>query len=205
MEEVHPDNSKDIDITDLKGKSNDYNITDPEGKSNDCNINITHCDEWNKICRDARMEVRKEISEYKLGLIQNFLFGGPSRNFGDAKVFVIPALIQAERFMYVWMTELSEESRKAILNYTMYSECDNRMRDYYEYLKTPVWKYTSSIVKILVNYTCARCGMMCHPSCLNVCHVSFEHLGSELNHLDDLTVLCRSCHMIVPKLGGKDE
>lgn len=183
----------------------DNDITDLKGKGNDFDIDIAHCEEWNKMCREAREGVRKEISEYKLGLIQSFLFGGPSKNYGESVVFTIPALTQVERFTYDWMTELSEESRRAILDYTMYYERDNRARDYYDYLKTPVWKYISSIVKLLAKYTCAECGKRYHPICLAVHHKTYEHLGSELDHLDDLVVLCRDCHMKTHGIGGKDE
>lgn len=183
----------------------DNDITDLKGKGNDLDIDIAHCEEWNKMCREAREGVRKEISEYKLGIIQSFLFGGPSKNYGGSVAFTIPALTQVERFTYDWMTELSEESRRAILNYTMYFECDNRMRDYCDYLKTPVWKYISSIVKLIANYTCAECGKQYHPIGLAVHHKTYEHLGSELDHLDDLVVLCRGCHMKTHGIGGKDE
>lgn len=185
--------------------NNDIDITALKGKGNDIDIDIAHCEEWNNMCREARKGVRKEISEYKLGIIQDFLFGGPNGNFGNAKVFIDPALIQVERFVYVWMTELSEESRQAILNYMMYSENDDRMRDYYEYLRTPVWKYISSIAKTFANYTCSKCGKQYHPIRLAVHHKTYEHLGSELNHMDDLVVLCKDCHMKIHGIGGEDE
>lgn len=183
----------------------DKDITDLKGKNNVSDFDIAHSKEWRELCKEARKGVRKEISEYKLDLMQRFLFGGPSKNYGDNLVFVTPALIQIERFVYDWMTRLSEESRKAILDYTMYSEDDDRARDYCDYLKTPVWRYISGIIKLFVNYTCEECGAQFHPTCLNVHHKSYEHLGSELNHLDDLAVLCKRCHMKVHGIGGEDE
>lgn len=185
--------------------NNDNDITDLKGKGNVIDFDIAHSKEWEELCQEARRGVREEISEFKLGLIQHFLFGGPSKNYGDSSAFVTSSLIQVERFAYDWMTELSEESRRAILDYTMYFEGDDRARDYYDYLKTPIWKYISGIIKLIANYTCEECGKQFHPIRLNVHHKTYEHLGSELNHLDDLAVLCKVCHMKVHGIGGEDE
>lgn len=175
----------DNDITDLKGKSNVYDTDNARSEM------------WQEICKDAREDVLEEISEYKLRLIQRFLFGGPSKQFGDNIVFINPAIKQIERFTYTWMNDLSEESRKSIINLTMYDSDDTRTRDYSCYTNSPVWKYISSVIKMYSNYTCANCGKKYNPAHLVVHHRSYAHLGSELDHLNDLAVLCTDCHMKV--------
>lgn len=142
-----------------------------------------------------RREVLKEISEYKLQIIQRFMFGEANRNFGNLPTYINPAIMQAERATYVWMNELSEDARRAIIGYYMCYDGDNRERPYKQYLCSPIWKYTSSVLKVFGGYTCQECGKRSSPAHLRVHHVSYRHVGSELEHLEDLEVLCTDCHM----------
>ena len=173
MEETksHIDN----DIVNLKEKSYDYDID-----------NV-----------DKRAEVLKEISEYKLNTIQSFMFGRPCKNYGDCVSFINPAIKQIERFAYTWMTELSEDTRKTIINYYLGHDGDKRTREYKEYTNTPIWKFTSCLMKFARNYTCESCGKRYNPAHLVVHHRTYEHLGSELDHGEDLAVLCTDCHLAV--------
>lgn len=41
---------------------------------------------------EARKKVLSKISEYKLDIIQNFMFGGSNKNFGDNRPFVNTAI-----------------------------------------------------------------------------------------------------------------
>lgn len=155
------------------------------------------------IAEKLRAQLLEEISEYKLGIIQSFLFGGPSKLFGDCGEFVIQGVKQAERFTYVWMTELNEENRKTILHYWLGYPEDTRLRDYSQYLDSPFWKYVSGLFKVARDFTCENCGRLLCPTQLVVHHRSYEHLGSELSHPEDMAVLCRDCHAEVHKKGGK--
>lgn len=181
----------------------DNDIVRLERECIDIDNDIVSGNFWKDFCKDARASVRKEISEYKLGIIQDFLFGGPCKHFGDNKVFINSAIKQVERFAYVWMNELSEESRRYILDLTMRFEGDDRARDYSDYLNSPIWKYISSIIKLQSNYTCAQCKEKANPAHLVVHHRTYEHLGSELNHLEDLDVLCTACHLKTHGIRGQ--
>lgn len=158
-----------------------------------------------EIIASNREKVLEEISEYNLNCIQAFMFGGPNKLYGDATDFVVPALKQIERFIYVWMNDLSEESRRSIINYWMGYDKDCRSRKYTDYLKSPAWRYVSGIIKMVKDYTCEECGKRTNPVCLVVHHKTYAHLGSELDHIDDLAVLCASCHMKIHGIGGQNE
>lgn len=145
----------------------------------------------------ARKDVLSDITEYKLDIIQRFMFGGTSKHFGDIRPFVYQSIKQVERFTYIWMTELSEETRKNIINFYLWPNKADEARDYKDYLASPVWKYISSVIKLYKDYTCDMCEKRCNPAQLAVHHCSYAHLGSELNHLEDLAVLCNNCHMKV--------
>lgn len=161
---------------------NDNDIVFLKGKYNDID--------------NVRERVLKNITEYRLGIIQQFMFGGSSKEFGDTTIFVNPAIKQIERFMFVWMTELTEDTRKAIINYHLYND-KNSSRSYKDYTNSPAWKYLSSVVKLYKNYTCELCHRQSSPAHLVVHHNTYEHLGSELIHLEDVSVLCNPCHQKV--------
>lgn len=173
---THNDNDNDIVI--LKKNNNDNDIVEEDGIY-------------------LRKKVLNEISEYKLRVVQEFMFGGPNKLFGDCGVFINPAIKQAERFLYVWMSEMSDESRKSIVNYRLGYEKDERTRAYKDYLNSPVWKYTSSVIKILKGYKCENCGKKYAPAHLVIHHNTYAHIGSELNYLEDVALLCNDCHMAV--------
>lgn len=64
---------------------------------------------------------------------------------------------------------------------------------YDDYLKTDYWKAVSQEVKKRAGWRCQLCNsqhdLMAH-------HRTYEHRGKEMEHLDDLTCLCRRCHEI---------
>lgn len=62
---------------------------------------------------------------------------------------------------------------------------------YSEFLKTPYWKSIAETVKDRDGNKCKRCGS---NKRLHVHHLSYQHHGDELNHLEDLVTLCRTCH-----------
>lgn len=64
---------------------------------------------------------------------------------------------------------------------------------YDEYLKTDYWKAVAQEVKKRAGWRCQLCNsqhdLMAH-------HRTYEHRGNEMEHLSDLTCLCRRCHEI---------
>jgi hypothetical protein len=62
--------------------------------------------------------------------------------------------------------------------------------NYGDYLKTPEWGAKKNRKLIMAGNRCQVCGTTAKP--LDCHHNSYERLGDEL--LEDLVVLCRSCH-----------
>lgn len=170
--------------------NNDNDIVNLKEKNNDIDN-----DNVGEIGTSPRERVLGEISEYKLDIIRRFMFGGDNKFFGDSRTFMNEAVKQLERFTYIWMDELSENARKDVIDYYLFDSIDERSRDYTDYMNSPVWKYISSIIKMLNGYVCANCKERFNPAHLSVHHRTYAHLGSELHHLDELDVLCNDCHM----------
>lgn len=67
---------------------------------------------------------------------------------------------------------------------------------YQEHLSGDYWRKVSAAVKKRADYRCQVCNSQ-HD--LEAHHRSYEHRGNELEHLSDLTCLCRRCHGIFHK------
>lgn len=66
-----------------------------------------------------------------------------------------------------------------------------RFLKYREFLKTPYWRTVRHAAYRAFGRRCIECG---RGGRVDVHHLTYEHHGDELRHLDDLTVLCRVCH-----------
>jgi hypothetical protein len=62
---------------------------------------------------------------------------------------------------------------------------------YRDFLETPYWKTVAEHKKYKAGYRCELCNS---TGSLNVHHKTYEHHGDEINNLNDLVVLCKSCH-----------
>lgn len=141
----------------------------------------------------ARVMVVRDISEYKLKEIQEFLFR--SYKYGSCRDFINPAMQQIDKFVYMWYTDLDEGTRAVILGMMLEIDGDGSPRPYKDYTNSPLWKYTSSHIKCSRGYTCEKCGAKLPPNGLVVHHKSYEHIGSELQYQNDVQLLCTYCHM----------
>lgn len=65
--------------------------------------------------------------------------------------------------------------------------------NYNDYLKTDYWKAVALAVKKRSGYRCQICNSQ-HD--LQAHHRCYDNRGRELEHLDDLTCLCRRCHAV---------
>lgn len=63
--------------------------------------------------------------------------------------------------------------------------------EYYEFLKTPYWTGIAHYTKMKARYKCIFCNSSYN---LVTHHRTYENHGNELFNLDDLVVLCSSCH-----------
>ena len=172
------------------------------GKSQQHNDNDIVVENGVRSNRSIKEEVLEEISEYRLNRIEEFLFGS-NKFMSDCSAFINPAIKQIERFVYIWLNDLTEETRKKIVCYSMNLGVDDH-RPYNWFTNSPLWKYESSVFKLMCNYTCERCGEKHHPAHLVVHHISYEHIGSELNHPEDVTVLCTDCHLTTHGIRRKE-
>ena len=66
-----------------------------------------------------------------------------------------------------------------------------RIMPYKEFLKTNYWQTVRNYVLWKRSYVCELCNAADN---LNVHHATYQHRGCEFNHLNELKVLCRSCH-----------
>ena len=63
--------------------------------------------------------------------------------------------------------------------------------NYYEFLKTPYWKTVSLKKKQEANFRCQLCNS---NGSLATHHRTYKIRGRELQHLNELIVLCSKCH-----------
>jgi hypothetical protein len=63
--------------------------------------------------------------------------------------------------------------------------------DYKDFLKTPYWKAISQKMIYESKFKCQLCNS---NGILNTHHRTYENHGDELNHTNDLIVLCTNCH-----------
>ena len=185
-ESVHQNN-----IDNVKDLIDEYNDNDLVGGGDETKENY------------KRKKVLKEISDYKLTQIQDYLFGN-NTTISDCSAFINPALKQIERFMYCWICDLTDESRKSIVTDQLGLK-ENERIPYSKYTKSPLWRDQSTVFKMVAGYECGCCGQKFNPAHLVVHHITYEHLGSEFNHLGDLSVLCTDCHLRLHGIRRKDD
>ena len=172
----------DNDIAELKVRNNDNDIETDELLSN-------------------REKVYSKISENRFSRIYEYLFG-KNCFMSDCGCFINPAIKQIERFMYVWWNELSDEARKIICTTSL--ETGQKI-PYNWYVNSPLWKYQSSVIKMSHNYTCSICNKISNPAHIVVHHLTYEHIGSEYLHPEDVAVVCTDCHLKIHSIRRKDE
>lgn len=69
---------------------------------------------------------------------------------------------------------------------------------YSDFLETFYWRAVSLHVKDEAGRTCSICGQ--RGGYLDVHHNTYQHHGDEMNHLEDLTCVCRECHKKIHEL-----
>lgn len=122
------------------------------------------------------------LSDYRTALYEEFLTGG-SRYYSNLQ-FLNIACAKLQKFMVSWQLELNEEERK-------YIAC--RMT-YRQYISSPYWHLVTMFYRCKANFRCQRCGEQ-RMAKLSIHHKTYEHIGSELQHPEDIEVICARCHM----------
>lgn len=64
---------------------------------------------------------------------------------------------------------------------------------YEDYRQTDYWKRVADATKAKAGYRCQVCNS---PHDLAAHHRTYEHRGREIEHIEDMTCLCRRCHGI---------
>ncbi len=67
------------------------------------------------------------------------------------------------------------------------------MVNYAEYIKSRQWEATAALCRKERHYKCEVCG----GTGIDVHHKTYAHLGDELNHPEDLQLLCKECHKTI--------
>lgn len=62
---------------------------------------------------------------------------------------------------------------------------------YKEFLESEYWSKVKTRALDIANHRCTLCNS---SSMLHVHHRTYAHRGDELRHMEDLTVLCQTCH-----------
>ena len=85
-----------------------------------------------------------------------------------------------------------------------------KKRDYNLFLKSDYWKKVRKLVLIRDKNQCQNCkhtSKICNLTVkdLEVHHLTYKNHKNELNHLEDLVTLCKSCHEYMHEPDDYDE
>lgn len=77
-----------------------------------------------------------------------------------------------------------------------------KKQSYDEFLKSGYWRRVRNIVLKRDNNCCCKCGAKTN---LHIHHTTYKHHMKEIDNLDDLVTLCKSCHNAVHgRINGKN-
>jgi hypothetical protein len=68
----------------------------------------------------------------------------------------------------------------------------NNRTNYDDYIKSPQWRQ----IRAMMLNRFGKCQLCSSTQNLEVHHNSYEHIGCEKEHLEDLVVLCHDCHAV---------
>jgi hypothetical protein len=124
----------------------------------------------------------------------------------ESKEANIPSEEKVKSIIWQWLEDNYEDAKiKALEEYDEYkleqeyykylNELEwRRIMPYKDFLKTDYWQKQVRPIIIERDKRCRTCGS---TENLEVHHISYEHRGDDINHLENLTLLCRGCHQII--------
>jgi len=81
------------------------------------------------------------------------------------------------------------------VGFALFDKRELRSMPYDEYLKSGHWNEVRKHVLSSRSRRCCVCGEIGHDeNRLQVHHLTYAHRGDEMNHLEDLVILCQTCH-----------
>ena len=90
-------------------------------------------------------------------------------------------------------------------NFEAFQQTDQiQSRAYAEHLESQYWKMIRTYLLKAHRYTCALCLVQHGPQTLSIHHMSYAHVGAEHEHLEELLVVCRSCHGAIHRWSNPD-
>ncbi|MEC4817504.1 MAG: hypothetical protein SAK29_30175 [Scytonema sp. PMC 1069.18] len=107
------------------------------------------------------------------------------------------ALLQQYNYNYQMVVGIikchSKEKLDFYLRYAISDKMAQKLAamSYHDFLQTEYWQLVRKAALHNADYRCEMCNSSKN---LQVHHRSYEHRGYEFRHLEDLTVVCRSCH-----------
>ena len=96
-----------------------------------------------------------------------------------------------------WLKKGEQETVDGKYRAVKYNLVWNKKKKYFtkklytDYLQTEYWR---KVMENKIKQSGNKCQLCGSTKNLNVHHNSYEHIGNELNHLNDLVVLCKDCH-----------
>ena len=118
------------------------------------------------------------VSEAELGKLAEFRTSIPSASKNAQPDYYIQRWRKADKWRKKWQED------KQI------TEVHERRRNYYDYMHSEEWRKKRLKVLKRDGFRCQMCGTAKN---LRVHHINYEHLGTDAE-LDDLITLCDTCH-----------
>lgn len=78
-------------------------------------------------------------------------------------------------------------------------ETKEMIKQYHKYIKSKDFDVIRDKVFARDNFRCVCCNATANERVLQAHHKTYDHLYDELNHLEDLSTLCKVCHNAIHK------
>jgi len=156
--------------------------TDDGGDPSTLWVNKVTLDEFNKDFTEITLDLNKESHKYAFDCFFEGLSNLLTKNeYYDCTREHIE--LTKEDFEYI---------KNSVAVFKTMNHIGSVKDNYAEYLQSKAWKQIRAM-KLSAVGKCQVCGSKYN---LDVHHNSYEHVGDEKNHLNDLVVLCRDCHSL---------
>lgn len=138
------------------------------------------------------------FDEELVKISEELLTTGEHIKIKDKDKKIIQPIENAETFIdfnRAWNKEIGIGKRMIALREAIYGHEEEiaekiKLMDYKEFLQTPYWKTISCFLKIK-KQKCEICGNAYN---LHTHHKTYDHHGYELEYMEDLQVICETCH-----------
>lgn len=141
------------------------------------------------LCEECQKRKEEKNAEEQAKIKKEY----EQRKIQKTKIFIQKALnpdffwaesIPKKRYYTVLREEVSRTNEKEVADYI-------KNMPYKDFLQTPYWEAVANRKRYKANFKCELCN---NTGLLNVHHKSYKNHGYEVDHLEDLIVLCEDCH-----------